>query len=37
MGARESRTDSPDATVGAQDYYQLLEVDETATNDEIRV
>ncbi|KAJ3557581.1 hypothetical protein NM688_g1398 [Phlebia brevispora] len=39
MGARESRTqnpEDPDAQTGPPDYYALLEVEETATQDEIR-
>jgi hypothetical protein len=38
MGARESRNASSEADLSSvQDYYQLLEVDETASNDEIKV
>ena len=40
MGANESRQrqqESEDGTGGGQDYYAILEVDENATQDEIRV
>lgn len=39
MGARESRAahDGADSVDTPIDYYQLLEVEETATQDEIRV
>lgn len=40
MGARESRTQNPEGTdgpAGPPDYYALLEVEESATADEIRV
>ena len=40
MGARESRAQNPedaDRQAGPPDYYALLEVEETATADEIRV
>lgn len=38
MGANESRTrgSRDDASVGPPDYYALLEVEETATADEIK-
>lgn len=42
MGARESKArnlpdDQKNDTTGALDYYQILEVDENATADEIKV
>jgi len=39
MGARESKAahDSTSDANAPEDYYQLLEVEETATQDEIRV
>lgn len=39
MGARESRAahDGTDDVNAPADYYQLLEVEETASQDEIRV
>ncbi len=39
MGARESRTqgEQADGAAGPPDYYALLEVDESATADEIKV
>ena len=40
MGANESRQrqqESEDGTGAGQDYYAILEVDENATQDEIRV
>ena len=40
MGARESRAQNPEDAeeqAGPPDYYELLEVDENATQDEIRV
>ena len=39
MGANESKQGSAEATEdgGAVDYYTLLEVDENATQDEIKV
>ena len=37
MGARESRNDRTDDNATTQDYYQILEVNETATGDEIKV
>ena len=40
MGARESRAQNPEdveGQAGPPDYYELLEVDENATQDEIRV
>lgn len=40
MGARESRAENPEGADGQTappDYYALLEVEENATSDEIRV
>lgn len=40
MGARESRARNPEdaeGQAGPPDYYALLEVEETATADELRV
>lgn len=37
MGAGESKGQSAEAAADTVDYYQLLEVDENATADEIKV